>query len=85
MHGPLQDASLQPLPPDLVSYTGVIPGWDQGVMGMRIGEVRRLIIPAEEAFGARGMRSRGIPKDAPLDIVVEVLDISGGTRLVPEL
>ena len=32
----------------------VIKGWDQGVVGMKIGESRRLIIPAELAYGDSG-------------------------------
>merc|ERR1712224_760248 len=40
---------------------GVITGWDQGCLGMAIGEVRKLSIPAEEGYGARGFPAWGIP------------------------
>jgi len=42
----------------------VIAGWDQGVVGMRIGGQRRLIIPPELAYGSTGRAS--IPPNATL-------------------
>ncbi|MEO5511451.1 MAG: FKBP-type peptidyl-prolyl cis-trans isomerase [Longimicrobiales bacterium] len=48
----------------------VMPGFDGGVIGMRIGGVRRLVIRPELAFGNRGRPEEGIP--AATTVVVEV-------------
>ena len=52
----------------------VIPGWDIGVEGMKIGETRKLIIPSELAYGSRGAGGT-IPPNAMLIFQVELLGI----------
>jgi len=53
----------------------VIKGWDEGVMDMKIGEKRRLFIPANLGYGARGAGSV-IPANADLIFDVELIKIN---------
>jgi peptidylprolyl isomerase len=53
----------------------VIPGWDQGVAGMRVGGRRQLTIPSAMAYGARGAGNGVIAPHEPLVFVVDLLAV----------
>ena len=53
----------------------VIKGWDQGLLGMKLGEKRQVIIPGHEGYGAAGFPAWGIPPNGTLNFELEVLQI----------
>ena len=64
-NGQVFDSSLKGNPLEFAVGTGqVIPGWDEGILTMRVGGKRQLKIPSKLAYGAEGVGP--IPPDATL-------------------
>jgi FKBP-type peptidyl-prolyl cis-trans isomerase len=55
----------------------VIQGWDLGIPGMKVGGLRKLIVPSELAYG-RGGAGSTIPPNATLVFEIELLSVTSG-------
>ena len=77
-NGKTFDASWTDTPGKAFSFElgvgAVIPGWDKGLVGMRVGGRRELIIPPSLAYKAAG-EPPTIPKNATLVFVVDLLSV----------
>jgi peptidylprolyl isomerase len=62
--------------PVSLPLSGVIPGWQQGIPGMRVGGRRELIIPAKLGYGAAGSPPK-IPPNSALVFVIDLHGVSG--------
>ena len=73
-HGAQFDSSVGRAPFSFQLGAGqVIPGWDEGVKGMKVGGKRTLIVPASMGYGDGG--AGPIPPNATLIFDVELLDV----------
>lgn len=68
--GTVFQSSLDSGQPVSFPLSGVIPGWSQGIPGMKVNGTRRLLIPAALAYGANPPAGSGIPANA--DLVFDV-------------
>ena len=62
--------------PVTVGVGEVITGWDEGLLGVKVGERRHLVIGADNAYGASAQGA--IPANSPLAFDVDVIDIQPG-------
>lgn len=72
--GTIFQSSLDSGNPVPFSLSGVITGWTEGVPGMKVGGKRRLIIPAEKAYGAQSP-SANIPPNSDLVFDIELVKL----------
>ncbi len=73
--GTVFDSSLKKGQPfQCVIGTGrVIKGWDQGLIGMKVGGKRKLVVPAHLGYGERQIGQ--IPPDSNLIFEIELLEV----------
>ncbi len=67
------DSSFERGEPASFPLSGVIPGWQKGVPGMKVGGIRRLTIPAKFGYGERGA-GEDIPPNSDLVFVIQLVD-----------
>jgi FKBP-type peptidyl-prolyl cis-trans isomerase len=68
----------QPFAVENLGQASVIAGWNEGLVGAKIGERRRLEIGSDKAYGATG-NPPTIPANAPLAFEIDVVDITKPT------
>ena len=70
------DASLDRGSPISFPLDGVIQGWSQGLLGMKVGGRRTLVIPGHMAYGAHPPPGAGIAPNETLVFTVDLVDVS---------
>ena len=72
------DSSLDRAQPLVFLYDAgqVIPGWDAGLSGMKVGGERQIVIPPDQAYGEEGAGNGVIPPDATLIFEVELVEVT---------
>ncbi|HWG85778.1 MAG TPA: FKBP-type peptidyl-prolyl cis-trans isomerase [Deinococcales bacterium] len=69
------DSSCDGGEPATFPLTGVIRGWQEGMVGMKVGGQRRLIIPSALAYGETGTPGGPIPPNANLVFDIELVEV----------
>jgi peptidylprolyl isomerase len=74
MNGKSFDSSIPRGEPTSFSLLKVVPGWQKGLPGMKVGGIRKLVIPAEMGYGTRG-NPPDIPPNSTLVFEVEMMGV----------
>ena len=75
-NGTVFDGNMKERLPTTFSLGQVVKGWQEGLPGMKVGELRKLTIPSEMGYGAVGYPPK-IPPNATLIFEVELVSIPG--------
>ncbi|XP_076029972.1 peptidyl-prolyl cis-trans isomerase FKBP10-like [Oratosquilla oratoria] len=62
----------------------VIPGWEEGLLEMCVGERRRLIVPPDLAYGSEGAGDGVVPPDSTLIFFIKLFKIEEGLAMASE-
>ncbi|OUV75968.1 MAG: hypothetical protein CBC83_01310 [Flavobacteriales bacterium TMED123] len=73
--GTVFDSSIERGEPVSFQVNGVIPGWVEALQLMQVGDKWKLTIPGNLAYGDKGIPQAGIPPNATLVFIVELLSI----------
>jgi FKBP-type peptidyl-prolyl cis-trans isomerase len=74
----LPNGTLLQGPARLPAYpaTGFIPGFNDGILGLKVGEVRRIVVPSALGYQDRPPEGSGIPKHSVLVFEVKLITLS---------
>ncbi len=64
--------------PEIMTIDAKTKGWQEAIPGMKVGEIRKLTVPAALGYGAKGNPNAEIPPNATLIFEVELVQIVGG-------
>lgn len=78
-NGEIFDSSVARGEPATFPLNDLIPGWQQGIPGMKVGETRRLYIPSALGYGEAG-GGESIPPNADLIFDIELFDTASGDQ-----
>mmetsp|Transcript_32106 Transcript_32106/g.35948 ORF Transcript_32106/g.35948 Transcript_32106/m.35948 type:complete len:234 (+) Transcript_32106:165-866(+) len=70
--------------PAVVGVGKIIKGWDLALLDMRLGEVRRLVIPPEAGYGAKAEYDGALPPNSTLYYSLEIVYMNQAPALTPE-